>query len=230
MTKQQAITLQEGVTFVYMVTIQQFTFNPFYENTYVLSDETGACVIIDPGCHVADEEQELEAYIVKNNLRPEHLLLTHGHVDHVFGNHFVTQRWGLGITVHPMDIPTLQAFPQVCAMYGFHGYVQDAPSALLQEGTSVKFGVTELDVFFTPGHSPGSVCFYHRDQGFVIGGDVLFEGSIGRTDLPGGNFDVLAHSIRTKLYVLPDATVVHPGHGSATTIGREKRSNPFVIG
>lgn len=211
-----------------MVTIKIFPFNPFQENTYVLSDETGECIIIDPGCYVSGEEQELKAYIDNNGLRPVKLLNTHCHVDHVFGNLFVAQTWNLGLEMHRDDLPVLASFPKVCQMYGFPGGPQPEPVAFLEEGIPVKFGNTTLDVFFTPGHAPGHVVFYHPAEKFVIGGDVLFQGSIGRTDLPGGDFPTLERSIREKLYVLPDDVKVYPGHGPATTIGFEKKNNPFV--
>ncbi|HLG02457.1 MAG TPA: MBL fold metallo-hydrolase [Bacteroidia bacterium] len=211
-----------------MITIKTFTFNPFYENTYVLSDETGECVIIDPGCHIAEEEKELEAYITENKLRPVKLLNTHCHVDHVFGNYFVATHWKTGLEMHRDDLGVLQSYPQVCKMYGFPGGPQPDPVAWLQEGDEVKFGNAVLRVLFTPGHSPGSISFYNAAQKFVIAGDVLFQGSIGRSDLPGGNFETLAASIREKLYTLPDDVQVYPGHGAPTTTGYEKKTNPFV--
>lgn len=211
-----------------MITIKSFTFNPFYENSYILSDETGECVIIDPGCHISEEEQELMQYISNNALKPVKLLNTHCHVDHVFGNQFVADTWKLGLEMHKKDVPILESFATVCQMYGFPGGPQPEPAHFFEDGDTIKFGNTTLHILFTPGHSPGSVCFYNKEQDFVIGGDVLFQNSIGRTDLPGGDFDALANSIRTKLYVLPDAVTVYPGHGPATTIGYEKRNNSFV--
>ena len=211
-----------------MVNIKLFPFNPFYENTYVLSDETGECVIIDPGCHDSEEEQELKSYIEKKNLRPVKLLNTHCHIDHVFGNPFVSENWKLQLEINPLDLKVLESFPLVCQMYGFNGKIQPEPIMTLLEGKQVKFGNTVLEIFFTPGHSPGSVCFYHAEQKFLIGGDVLFQGSIGRTDLPLGDHDTLLKSIREKLFVLPDDVVVYSGHGSPTKIGIEKKTNPFV--
>lgn len=211
-----------------MISIHTFTFNPFSENSYILSDETGECVIIDPGCHNSSEEQELTAFITENGLKPVKLLNTHCHVDHVFGNLFVAETWKLGLEVHELDVPVLNSFAKVCQMYGFQGGPQPAPAHFLKEGHAVVFGNSTLQILFTPGHSPGSVCFYSPDQKFVIGGDVLFQGSIGRTDLPGGDFNTLEKSIRTQLYVLPDDVKVYPGHGPVTTIGFEKRNNSFV--
>lgn len=211
-----------------MITIHSFTFNPFYENSYILSDETGECVIIDPGCHNTDEEQELADFVINNGLKPVKLLNTHCHIDHVFGNQFVSDKWKLGLEIHKSDVQVLNSFPMVCQMYGFAGGTQPEPSHFIEEGDVITFGNSRLEVLFTPGHSPGSVCFYNKEQKFVIGGDVLFQGSIGRTDLPGGDFDTLEKSIRTKLYTLPDDVTVYPGHGPSTTICWEKENNSFI--
>lgn len=211
-----------------MLTIKVFPFNPFYENTYVVSDDSGECVIIDPGCHIEEEEEELKEYIVANGLKPVRLLNTHCHVDHVLGNHFVSKTWNLGLEMHREDLPVLESFPKVAQMYGFPAAPQPEPASFLEEGVDVKFGKSSLQVLFTPGHAPGHVVFYHPGQKFVIGGDVLFQGSIGRTDLPGGNFETLERSIREKLYTLPEDVEVYPGHGPKTVIGWEKKNNPFV--
>ncbi len=212
-----------------MVTIKSFPFNPFYENSYVLSDETGECVIIDPGCHNEEEEEELKSYIEKNKLKPVKLLNTHCHIDHVFGNPFVSETWNLQLEIHPLDLVVLESYPRVCEMYGIPmKKLQPEAVCSLKEGTPVTFGNTTLEVFLTPGHSPGSVCFYNAKEKFVIGGDVLFQGSIGRSDLPGGDYETLLKSIRQKLFVLPDDVTVYSGHGGATKIGVEKKSNPFV--
>jgi glyoxylase-like metal-dependent hydrolase (beta-lactamase superfamily II) len=211
-----------------MVTIRIFSFNPFQENTYVLSDESGECVVIDPGCVGGEEEQELKDYIEGNNLKPVRLLNTHCHVDHVFGNYFVSKTWSLRLEMHKKDLPVLESFPKVCQMYGLPGGQQPEPANFIEEGDQIRFGNSKLEVLFTPGHAPGHVVFYHPGEKFVIGGDVLFQGSIGRTDLPGGDFTTLEKSIREKLYVLPDEVKVYPGHGPFTTIGFEKRNNPFV--
>lgn len=211
-----------------MINIHSFTFNPFSENSYILSDESGECVIIDPGCSNSSEEQELTDFINKAGLNPVKLLNTHCHVDHVFGNLFVAEKWKLGLEMHQLDIPVLESFARVCQMYGFPGGPQPAPAHFFEDGDTVSFGNSTVKILFTPGHSPGSVCFYSEEQKFVIGGDVLFQNSIGRTDLPGGDFDTLEKSIRTKLYVLPDEVTVYPGHGPSTTIGYEKRNNSFV--
>ncbi|CAN5918649.1 MBL fold metallo-hydrolase [soil metagenome] len=212
-----------------MITIKTFPFNPFYENSYVLSDETGECIIIDPGCHNEEEEMELKSYIETNKLKPVKLLNTHCHIDHVFGNPFVAETWSLQLEIHPLDLVVLESYPKVCEMYGFPMLKhQPEVACILEEGKQVTFGNTTLDVFLTPGHSPGSVCFYNAKEKFVIGGDVLFQGSIGRSDLPGGDYETLLKSIREKLFQLPDDVTVYSGHGSPTKIGIEKKTNPFV--
>ncbi|MBI3512227.1 MAG: MBL fold metallo-hydrolase [Bacteroidetes bacterium] len=208
--------------------IKTFTFNPFTQNTYVLSDESGECVIIDPGCYDSEEEQELENYISAEKLKPVHLLNTHCHVDHVFGNYFAAQKWNLGLEINKEELPVLRAFPKVCELYGLKGNVQPEPEKFLDEGQTVKFGNTTLEIFFTPGHSPGSICFYSEKDKTIISGDVLFQNSIGRSDLPGGDPETLLNSIRKKLFVLPDEVNVFSGHGPSTTIGWEKRNNPFA--
>lgn len=194
----------------------------------MLSDETGECIIIDPGCHIPEEEQELKSYIDKNQLRPVRLLNTHCHVDHVFGNSFVAKTWKLQLEIHPLELKVLESFPMVCQMYGFNPTIQPDPILTLEEGKQVKFGNTTLEILFTPGHSPGSVCFYHAKEKIAISGDVLFQGSIGRSDLPGGDPDILVKSIQEKLFVLPDEVKIYSGHGGVTKIGIEKRTNPFV--
>lgn len=211
-----------------MITIHTLTFNPFSENSYILSDETGECVIIDPGCSTSSEQQELLEYVQNKGLKPLKLLNTHCHIDHVFGNQFVADQWKLGLEIHQSDVTVLKSFAAVCQMYGFPGGSQPEPAHFLNDGDAISFGNSKLEVRFTPGHSPGSVSFYNADQKFVISGDVLFQGSIGRTDLPGGDFATLEKSIRTKLYTLPDDVTVFPGHGPSTTICWEKENNAFV--
>lgn len=211
-----------------MIHIETFTFNPFYENTYVLSDTTKSCIIIDPGCFNSEEQHELKAYIDTHSLHPIRLLNTHCHVDHVFGNRFVADTWKLGLEIHPADIPVLQSFPQVSRMYGFPGDEQPEPSHFLEDGEIIRLGNYELQVIFAPGHAPGHVCFYCASENFLIGGDVLFRNSVGRTDLPGGDSTVLLSSIRNRLFTLPENVTVYAGHGPTTTIGYEKQNNPFA--
>ena len=205
------------------------TFNPFQENTYLVYDDTGECVIFDPGCYQAHEKEELVNTIERLQLKPVRLINTHCHVDHVFGNKFVADTYQLPLECHEGELPVLQAVPQVCMMYGIpYPEVSPIPGAYLQAGETLEFGSSQMEIFFTPGHSPASLCFYDKKGGFVIGGDVLFRESIGRTDLPGGDHATLLKSIETQLFPLPDDTEVYPGHGPKTTIGYEKANNPFL--
>lgn len=205
-----------------------FTFNAFSENTYVLSDDTKECVVIDPGCYDKAEKQQLTDFIKKEDLKVVRLLNTHCHIDHVLGNKFVADTFNVGLEIHEKDLDVLRSVPAYAPNYGFPNYEEQLPSAYLKEGEKVKFGNTELDILFTPGHAPGHVVFYNKAEKICIGGDVLFQSSIGRTDLPGGDFDTLIQSIKTKLFTLPDAVTVYPGHGPETTIGYEKKYNPFL--
>ncbi len=211
-----------------MIKIDSFTFNPFQENTYILSDETGTCIIIDPGCYDLDEKNELAGFIDRQGLKPIKILLTHAHIDHVLGINFLSGKYNLPIVMNSIEIELLKSAAVYGQMWGIQVEPAPEPQEFLEDGDIFTFGNTELEVLFTPGHSPGSLSFYHRSTKQLIAGDVLFRESIGRTDLPGGNFETLESSIRTKLYTLEDGVVVYSGHGPSTTIGHEKRSNPFV--
>lgn len=211
-----------------MLQLNSFTFNPFYENTYILFDESKECVIIDPGCFDADEENELRSFISDSGLTPVRLLNTHCHIDHVLGNKFVSDTWKIGLEIPVNEVTVLNSYAQTCHLYGIPGNQQPEVSRHITDAETISFGTTTLQVIPAPGHSPGHVCFYHAESKVLIGGDVLFRGSVGRTDLPGGSSPQLLKSIREKLFVLPDDTVVYPGHGPSTTIGFEKMSNPFA--
>lgn len=211
-----------------MITIQQFTFNPYQENTYVLYDETGECIIIDPGVYDGAEQNELVNWIKQADLKPVLLLNTHCHIDHVFGNKFVFDNWGLKPQFHKGELPVLQAVPGYAPQMGLNYELSPEPEVFLEETGTVAFGNSELELIFAPGHSPAHLCFYSKEDDFLIGGDVLFYSSIGRTDLPGGNHQQLLNSIRENLFVLPDSVKVYPGHGQPTTIGFEKKHNPFL--
>ncbi len=212
------------------MTVVGFTFNAFSENTYLLiDDDTRQCAIVDPGCYAPAEQQALRQYIETNGLQVVLLLNTHGHIDHVLGNQFVLDTWpGTPFLLHRLDLPTLRAVATYAANYGFPQYHPAEPTGELVAGQPIHIGGTELEVRFAPGHAPGHVVFYHAPTATLIGGDVLFQRSIGRTDLPGGNHATLLHSIKTELLTLPDNTTVYPGHGPATTIGEERRGNPFL--
>ena len=191
-------------------------------------DETKECVIIDPGCYSSEEENILSSFISSQGLTPVKLLNTHCHIDHVLGNNFVASKYDIDLEMHEKDLPTLHATPEYGHLYGFHIAVSPDPKTLLNEGDVIEFGHSELEVRFTPGHSAGHIVFIASDDKFVIAGDVLFYGSIGRTDLPGGDYDTLINSIRSKLLPLSDDFKVYPGHGPVTTIGFERINNPFL--
>lgn len=210
-----------------MLRVKSFIFNPFQENTYVLFDDTKECVIVDPGCYEKAEQQELVDFIEENNLTVKLLLNTHCHIDHVLGNYFVKNKYKVDLCLHPMEEPILKAVQTYAPNYGFHQYSSTTPDIHLKEGEKVIFGDQAMEIIFAPGHSPGHVCFYSIPDKILIGGDVLFKNSIGRTDLPGGDHDTLIESIQEKLFILPDDVTVYSGHGPTTTIGYEKRSNPF---
>jgi len=211
-----------------MITVKIFTFNAYSENTYVLYDETSACVIIDPGMYEGFEQNELASFIRQQNLKPVLLLNTHCHLDHVFGNKFVFDTYGLKPKFHIGELPILEAVPGYAPSMGFGHYeVSPLPDEFLTETGVITFGNSKLELIFAPGHSPAHLCFYSKEDHLLIGGDVLFYGSIGRSDLPGGNHQQLIQNISDKLFVLPDETKVYPGHGPVTTIGFEKEHNPF---
>ena len=211
-----------------MLSVKAFTFSPVQENTYVLYNEKSQCCIIDPGCYFPEEKQELKDAIEKAGWKPVLLLNTHCHLDHVFGNQFIYDTWGLQLHIHEKEKPVLDFAPQSGMMWQLPFDNYNGPLEFLKEGSTIQIGDERLEIRFTPGHSPGSVSFYHEEGKFIIGGDVLFNGSIGRTDLPGGDFDVLVKSIQTEFFTLPDETKVYSGHGPVTTIGFEKMNNPFV--
>jgi hydroxyacylglutathione hydrolase len=213
-----------------MLRIVSFTFNGFAENTYLLIDEaTRATAIVDPGVYSQAEQDTLRQYVAEHDLDVQYLLNTHAHIDHVLGNAFVLNTYpGIPFLLHALDLPTLRAVPTYAGPYGFAAYEPAEPTGELVAGQVIKLGESELSVRFAPGHAPGHVVFYDAAGGQLVGGDVLFKSSIGRTDLPGGDHNTLLKSIKEELLTLPNATVVYPGHGPSTTIGAERRSNPFL--
>ncbi|HMW95937.1 MAG TPA: MBL fold metallo-hydrolase [Flavobacteriales bacterium] len=207
--------------------ITRFTFNPFDENTWVL-DNGREALLVDPGCSDADEQRELEYWLATNRLTPIRLLLTHAHLDHVLGCAWMHRRFGLLPELHRADLPLLELAERQGLMYGIPCEPPPAPTKFLAPGDTITLGNERLEVLFVPGHAPGHIAFWHPEQRFVISGDVLFQRSIGRTDLPGGDMDTLIASIRTELFPLGDDVKVHCGHGPDTTIGEERRLNPFL--
>ena len=212
-----------------MISIEKFTFNPFQENTYVLYDETKECIIVDPGCYELHEQKELVDFISEHDLKPVKLVSTHSHIDHVLGNKFVIDTFGVDLFVHKLDVTTLGAVPTYAANYGFMDYTPcEIPTNFLAEGEKLTFGNSDLDILFVPGHAPGHIAFVAIEENFVVNGDCLFRDSVGRVDLPGGDAATLVKSIKTKLFALPDDCKVYCGHGPETTIGYEKVNNRFL--
>lgn len=210
-----------------MLEIKTFVFNPLMENTYVVYDETKDCVIIDPGCYHRSEKEELSNFISVNGLNPVKLLNTHCHIDHVLGNYYCQSKFKIKLYGHKLDVETLRAVKVYAPAYGITGYEETTMDEFVEEGEEVAFGNSKLEVLFVPGHAPGHVAFFARKEKKLVGGDVLFRDSIGRTDLPGGDFDTLINSIHTKIFPLGDDVEVFPGHGGTTIIGYEKKHNPF---
>ena len=212
-----------------MLKLESLIFNPFSENTFIVYDETNECVIVDPGCTNAAEEDRLFGFIDSHQLKPLMVINTHGHVDHVVGNNAVKRRYGIKVAAHlDMHHDFTQAKRQAVWLGMQPEGDIDLPDIDLQDDQEIKVGNGMLEVICTPGHAKGSISLYAPAEGWVITGDALFCRSIGRTDLPGGNFEELRESIRTRLFSLPNETEVFPGHGESTTIGEEKDFNPFV--
>jgi hydroxyacylglutathione hydrolase len=210
-----------------MISIKTLVFNPFAENTFLVHDETNECVIVDPGCYTTEEQDHLKIVIEREGLKPVHLVNTHCHIDHVLGNAFVKQTYGLPLAIPEGDKETLAAVPTYAATYGFPNYEHIDADKYIKADETISFGNSELKAVFVPGHTKGHIALVSTESKICIGGDVLFDGSIGRTDLPGGDFDTLIRSIREQLFSLPEDTVVYPGHGPTTSIGHEKKTNPF---
>jgi glyoxylase-like metal-dependent hydrolase (beta-lactamase superfamily II) len=210
------------------MTLKRFIFNPLQENTYIIHDQTGECVIIDAGCQSKGEKDVLKSYINEQKLKVVALLNTHCHFDHVFGNAFVCREYGVKSQAHRDELHNIKRFTASASLFGFAGDAPPVPEEFLENDMTIKFGESELKVIHTPGHSPGGVCFYSQKDKFLISGDSLFAGSIGRTDLPGGDYDALIASVKNLIATLPGDTVVYPGHAHQTSIEFEKLHNPFI--
>lgn len=211
-----------------MINIQIFTFNTFQVNTVLLHDDTKECVIIDAACHEDNERKQLVDFIKSERLKPIKAINTHCHIDHILGCNFVCSYFNIPLEIHEAGQLFLDHAPQQGLAYGFDVEELIKPTHFLAEGVQIKFGNSILEVLYTPGHADGSVCFVNKDQKFAVVGDVLFNGSIGRTDLPTGDFELLKTNIQEKLFKLEDDVRVICGHGPDTTIGFEKQNNPFV--
>lgn len=212
-----------------MFQIKVLTFNPVQENTYLLYNEYNECIIIDPGCYFNEEKAALKTFIEKNQLQPKILLNTHCHLDHVFGNKYIAEEYKLTLHIHKNEEELLKMAPASGLMFNLPFDNYKGELIFLKEGEVVSLGNDSLKVIYAPGHSPGSICFYCEKQKFIIGGDVLFQNSIGRTDLPGGSMEGLVKNIKEKLFTLPGDVTVYSGHGPETTIAEEKKSNPYLM-
>lgn len=211
-----------------MIKIEKFVVNPLGENSLVISDETGECIFIDPGFFYDEEKDEIRSYIADNKLKPVKITNTHCHFDHIMGVEFIRNEYGIPLHAHADDAFWIEAAQEQANRFGFEVEPVRPIDAFLVENEKIKFGNTELEILHIPGHTPGHVVFYNQEAGILIAGDVLFYGSIGRTDLPRGNHNDLISNIKTKLFKLPDNTKVYCGHGPETTIGFEKSTNPFL--
>lgn len=211
-----------------MITIQSFTFSPFAENTYILFDHTLDCVLIDPGNYNEVETQETEQFLKEHGLKLTKILQTHCHLDHIFGSSYFQNKYQVEVYANKKESFNIEGAQAAAMMFGLPPFDTPVINQFFHEGDKVEFGESTLQILDVPGHSPGHVAFVCPEEEFVIAGDVLFAGGIGRTDLPGGSFEVLEESIKTKLYPLPDGFTVYPGHGPSTTIANEKSTNPFV--
>ncbi len=212
-----------------MLTIHSFCFNAFQENTYILYNEHKEAIIVDPGCYASNEQEALVNFITNNNLTPTLLLNTHCHLDHVFGNNFVSETYGLTAHFHKNEQPVIDRLPEGGARWGVPCAPYKGPVQYIDQDEIIHFGNDQFKVLVTPGHSPGSVCFYNEHQDFLIGGDLIFKDGVGRTDLPGSNPLDLIKSISTQILPLPDSMTIYSGHGPVTTWGREKKANPYIL-
>jgi glyoxylase-like metal-dependent hydrolase (beta-lactamase superfamily II) len=210
-----------------MIQIKKFTFNPVGVNAFLLWDETNEAVLIDPACSNSAEERTLTSFVEDNNLKIIHLLNTHGHFDHLMGNSFAGDKWNLISRIHPGDLPMVSQARQHAMFFGITMTNPNEAQALDPQEVII-FGNSNLKVIHVPGHSPGSVAYHCPEAKYLVVGDILFEGSVGRTDLPGGNHALLISGIKEKLLTLDDDTRVFSGHGNETTIGEERRFNPFL--
>lgn len=210
--------------------VKIFYVNDLRECCYVVYDKTGECVIIDPGLQTDKEKERVVKFIESNNLKPVKLLCTHGHFDHVMGNAFVTRTWNIPTYIHPLDKGQLERVQQYCQMFGYNIEQPPLDTTDIEDGGEITFGESRLAVIHTPGHTRGGVCYYSEAEKIIFTGDTLFAGSIGRTDLPGGDYDEIMNSLHAKIMAVDPDSVVYPGHGPESTIAHEAVTNPFLRG
>ena len=212
-----------------MLKIKSFTFNPYQENTYLIFDDSKEAVIIDPGNYEAYENESISKFIDENKLQLKKIILTHCHLDHCLGNKYLNEKYGAELLI-PFDERDLyKNVENIATLFGFANYSHLDENEYLKEKDKIEFGDIKLDVLFLPGHSPGHLAFYFKNDNVCFSGDVLFYNSIGRTDLPGGDHDTLINSIKNKLFLLNPNTIIYPGHGQKTTLKNEMKDNPFLI-
>ncbi len=212
-----------------MIKVKHFVFNPFHENTYLLYDKTGSCIIVDPGCQSDEERGEITGFIEEKGLKPSKIVNTHCHVDHLLGNAFLNEKYDLEAAAHGDDLFLLENAAEHALMFGFELEKPPLPQLILKDNDQLSAGDSKLKVLHVPGHSPGSIALYSEEQKFVLTGDLIFAGGIGRTDLPGGDYNTLIRSVKEKILTLPEDVRIFPGHGGETTVGREKAQNPFLM-
>jgi len=211
-----------------MITVKTFICNPFQENTYILYDETGECVIVDAGCYTPDEQESIDSFIAGNNLRPVKLLNTHGHIDHIAGIEYLSKKYKIELYMHADDVDNINRSVAMGAAWGFNIQVPSCEVNFVEGNDNVTFGNSTLKVIALPGHTKGGVGYYNAEQKIIMVGDTLFRGSIGRTDLPGGDYETIIRSIIKNLLPLGDEVRYYSGHGESSTLGHERRYNPFV--
>jgi hydroxyacylglutathione hydrolase len=207
--------------------IYKLVFSPIQVNTYVLADVSGDCAILDCGCYDNSDFDRLVDFLTSKKLKPVLLLNTHCHLDHVFGNKFILEKYGLRTFSCELDEPNRKNAVEHAKLFGLSMEIPPEPAGFIKDKESITFGATNLVALLVPGHTAGSLAFYCEKDNCVFTGDALFEGSIGRTDLDGGDYDTLINSITKKLFTLPGSTVVYPGHGDKTTVEREMKTNPY---
>jgi len=211
-----------------MIQIKTFYFNDLRTCCYLLWDPSQALIIVDPGCYTTQEQERLKKFITQEGLHPTFVVNTHAHFDHIMGNAFVCAQWGIKTLIHPAEQQMLENADKYCRIFDMEIEKPPVDTLPLSEQEPIRFGNSSIQVLETPGHSPGGICLYLPQEGFLITGDTLFAGSIGRTDLPGGDYDLLIDNIQTKLLPLDPALRVFPGHGPETTLGHECLYNPFL--
>lgn len=209
--------------------IQSFVFNPFYENTYIISDDEGISFVVDPGCYEEHEREEISDYIETNKLHIVGVYNTHCHIDHVLGNYFIKSKYSVPVHIPVDEQEVLRSVAVYAPSWGITGFDDHQADKLIPNEGIIEIGQLSFEIIHSPGHSPGHLAYYHRDSNVVIAGDIIFRDSIGRTDLPGGNHEQLLQNIRTKIFTLPDETKIYSGHGPSTTVAYERANNPFFL-